>query len=109
MEKKLLLPEQIVSILKDIVDRVHVEQAIEKIILYGSYSKGSYTPESDVDIAFFLSDISQGLRQIHGAIYRICSQYDVDVQPQVFYSAELEYPIGIVEEIVKYGIDITDL
>lgn len=107
--KEAWLPEHIWAILRDIVHRVHAEWRIEKIILYGSYSKGSYTPESDVDIAFFVEDAPQGLRQVHGIIYRICSQYDVDVQPQVFYCAELDCPIGIVEEIVKYGMDITDL
>ena len=107
--KKKGLPEHILSILKDIVHKVNAQQRMDKVILYGSYSKGSYTSESDVDIAFFIGDAPQGLRYIHGVIYRICSQYDVDVQPQVFYSSELEYPIGIIEEIVKYGIDITDL
>ena len=32
--------------------------------------------------------------------------YDIDLQPQPFTLQEFSEPLGIVEEIIKYGIEI---
>ncbi len=109
MDIELPLPRQVLVVVKDIVHNVCDNIAIKKIILYGSYSKGNYNDDSDIDLAFFINDINGNLRQAYNFILRLCSKYDFDVQPQVFYYYELEQPMGIIEEIVDFGIDITNI
>jgi predicted nucleotidyltransferase len=109
IKKNLSIPKKIIKIIKTIVNQVNQEITVQKIVLYGSYSIGNYNKSSDVDIAFFISDNNQNLRETYNYINKICSLYSVDIQPQVFYAYELEEPIGIIEEIVEYGTDVTNL
>lgn len=103
------VPGEIFRVLQEVTHRAKGENNIAKIILYGSYSKGNYNDESDVDIAFFIDLNSENIRSVYNSVYRICSQYSVDIQPQVFSDTELLQPIGIIEEVVRFGVDITDI
>ena len=56
---------------------------IEKVVLFGSYARGSASPESDIDIA-------------------------IDLQPFPFSPEQFEGDHFFVEEIRRNEIDITD-
>ena len=81
-----------------------------RVILFGSYAKGNFNKDSDIDIAVFLPSnfLDTDFIAINRLLCRICNKYDCDIQTQVFMQEELLSPMGIVEEIVQYGVDITD-
>lgn len=109
MEQKNKIPKHIIKDLREVVKSIMDIANINCILLYGSYSKGTFNKDSDLDIAIFVRETEKSLYDIFKKVLRICSCFGIDIQPQVFYDCELVDPIGIVEEIVEYGIDITDL
>lgn len=104
-----MLPREVGGLLLDYIPRLHQKLNIEKIYLYGSYSTGKFSKDSDVDIAIFLKDEDLPILQAYKTAMRLCRNYSMDVQPQVFSASELGMPIGIIEEVITYGRDITSL
>jgi predicted nucleotidyltransferase len=80
-----------------------------RVMLYGSYAKGNFSKDSDIDIAVFLSSnfSNTDIVEVNRLLCKLSSNYNADIQTQVFMQDELITPMGIVEEIVEYGIDIT--
>lgn len=103
-----IIPKNIFGILTDYLDDIRNNVEHTKVILYGSYAKGSWKKESDIDIAIFLPAESQ-LMMAYKSLFNMSLKYEADIQPQVFFDEEYKNPTGIVEEIVSYGIDITSL
>ncbi len=102
------IPKNVDSILNEIVLRIKEVLDVSKIMLYGSYAKGNYNKNSDLDIAVFIKDSTISIKDAYRIIQKICVTYDSDIQPQIFSEKEIQNPIGIVEEIMHYGIEITN-
>jgi len=80
-----------------------------RVMLFGSYAKGNFCKDSDIDIAVFLpcNFSNTDIIAINRLLCKLSSSYNADIQTQVFMQDELLTPMGIVEEIVEYGIEIT--
>ena len=79
-----------------------------KVVLYGSYAKGTSTHLSDVDICFFLSDFNGKSRvDIIGELLALCGRYKgAYFEPNAFLSSEIERGNPFVKEIISTGIEI---
>lgn len=102
--------EQLISrskaILMDVCARIYRLPNVGKIILFGSYAKGDFSSESDMDLAVFFDTDRDCLLDEYRMVARICGNSEIDIQAQVFRLSELEEPCGIIEEIVTYGVEI---
>ena len=76
-----------------------------KIILFGSYAKGNFNDDSDIDIAVVLKDYSN-LMDIQLDLMRIRRKIDSRIEPHPFRENEFEMTNPIVSEIMKYGQEI---
>jgi uncharacterized protein len=76
-----------------------------KIILFGSYAKGNYNEDSDIDIAVILKDYSN-LIDIQLDLMRLRRKIDSRIEPHPFREKDFEVTNPIVNEIIKYGQDI---
>lgn len=76
-----------------------------KIILFGSYAKGNYNEDSDIDIAVILKDYSN-LIDIQLDLMRLRRKIDSRIEPHPFREKDFEISNPIVNEIIKYGQDI---
>jgi predicted nucleotidyltransferase len=76
-----------------------------KIILFGSYAKGNYNDDSDIDIAVILKDYNN-LIDIQLDLMRIRRKIDNRIEPHPFRERDFNISNPIVNEIVKYGHDI---
>lgn len=101
------IPKSIQEIIDDYVRKIGDQIPIEKAILFGSYAKGTYTADSDIDLAIF-SDYFSQMDRIEGFrfLFLQVMDYDVDLQPLPFTTQELREPEGIIEEIIRTGIEI---
>ena len=58
---------------------------LQSVILYGSYARGDYTEDSDVDIMILLdltdSEIKEYRHQLSEYTYEFYMTYDVDIKP----------------------------
>lgn len=83
---------------------------IVSVVLFGSYAKGTYGSDSDIDIAVFVCDDKSGEQaDIYRKAVRLVSFYPLDIQILMFNEGALADPVGIIEEVVEFGIDISEL
>ena len=101
------IPESIQQIIKDYINQIRNQIPVEKAFIFGSYARGTYTSDSDIDLAIFSSHF-ENMERIEGFrfLFLQAMDYDIDLQPQPFTLQEFSEPLGIVEEIIKYGIEI---
>ncbi|MEA3446199.1 MAG: nucleotidyltransferase domain-containing protein [Bacteroidota bacterium] len=76
-----------------------------KIILFGSYAKGNYNDDSDIDIAVVLKDYTN-LMDIQLDLMRLRRKIDSRIEPHPFREKDFEITNPIVNEIIKYGQEI---
>lgn len=76
-----------------------------KIILFGSYAKGNYNDDSDIDIAVIFKDYSN-LIDMQLELMRLRRKIDSRIEPHPFRESEFELSNPVVNEIVKYGQEI---
>ncbi|MDO4573149.1 MAG: nucleotidyltransferase domain-containing protein [Clostridia bacterium] len=93
-------------ILRDVVRKLQALPGLERIFLFGSYARGTQSEASDLDLALFFRDAKPCLLEEYRMAADICRNAELDIQAQVFHSAELEEPCGIVEEVLAYGIEL---
>ena len=86
-------------------DAVKSKYDIAKIILFGSYAKGNYHKDSDIDIAVILKDYNN-LIDTQLDLMRIRRNIDSRIEPHPFREKDFDITNPIVNEIVKYGQDI---
>jgi uncharacterized protein len=76
-----------------------------KIILFGSYAKGNYTDDSDIDIAVVFKDYNN-LMDIQLELMRLRRKIDSRIEPHPFREKDFDLSNPLVNEILKYGQEI---
>jgi len=77
----------------------------KKIILFGSYAKGTHTTDSDIDIAVVFNDYPNVLdRQVE--LMKLTRKVDSRIEPHPFREREFEVNNPLAHEIMKYGQEI---
>ena len=103
------IPGKIKNILMAYLNSLSNEIDVKSAILFGSYSTGEWTPESDIDIAIF-SDyfLKIGRADAIALLLDKTLEYDIDIQPLAFDSNDLEnyHDNPFVNEIVTCGIKL---
>lgn len=97
---------ELVELFQDCVQRIANLPGVCKIVLYGSYAKGTQTETSDIDLAVFFKNDKPCLLDEYRQLVRLVSGIGVDVQVQAFHAFELNDPCGIIEEILTFGIEL---
>ncbi|MGI6704314.1 MAG: nucleotidyltransferase domain-containing protein [Clostridia bacterium] len=103
------IPENIRKVLINYLKDLSTEIDIDKAILFGSYAKGNYGVDSDIDLAIF-SDSFRGMERVESIKYllRKARKYrGIDIQPISFTKQDYEERIGIVGEVLKTGIELS--
>ncbi|MGO1527500.1 MAG: nucleotidyltransferase domain-containing protein [Senegalia sp. (in: firmicutes)] len=102
------IPEDIKYVIKDYLKTLNGEIKINKAILFGSYAKGKYGVDSDIDLAIF-SDSFEHMDRIESIKYLLkkARKYKgIDLQPISFTTKDYEEKLGIVAEVINTGIEI---
>jgi len=104
------IPESVKDIINQYIQKVSKEIKIEKVILFGSYAKGTTHQYSDVDLAVF-SDNFKNSSRIENLKFLILKamDFDLDLEPQPFTVDDYLNPEGFVEEIIRTGIEISSI
>jgi len=94
----LKIAEQYADVVKDFFD-------YKRIILFGSYAKGNFNDDSDIDIAVVFTDFANRVdRQFE--LMKLTRNVDSRIEPHPFRENEFELSNPVVNEIVKYGQEI---
>ncbi len=89
------------------VERVISEYKPQKIILFGSYARGDYHENSDIDIAVVVDGFSDSFIDGEVNLYRIRRKILSDIEPILI--DENEDKSGFLEHILSYGKTIYDV
>ena len=73
-----------------------------KIFLFGSYAKGNYNEDSDIDIAVVFKDYNN-LLDIQLELMRVRRTIDSRIEPHPFRERDFNSSNPTVHEIMKYG------
>lgn len=101
------IPESIQKIIEDYIVKLSSQIPLQKVILFGSYAKGNPNEHSDIDLAIF-SDFFKSMSRVDGIHFLLlnATDFDIDLEPQPFTMDEYIEPVGLVQEILKTGIEI---
>lgn len=94
------------ALLHEVIRKIAAVPEVERIILFGSYAKGTPSDQSDVDLAVFFRTQESCLCGEYRQLCRICNNPVMDIQVQAFHDLELVEPCGIMEEIVGFGVTL---
>lgn len=78
MENKELALEYFVNDVKKILG-----QSLTKIILYGSYARGDFRKDSDIDIMILTSLSEPEIRKIENEIFDVAYEYELSHEVQI--------------------------
>lgn len=102
------VPSKVISIIEDFIKLLQEENIkIEKVILFGSYAKGTQREDSDIDLAIISPDFKEE-DCIKNMTLLLCKAnlLKVDIQTIPFSIEEYNEPKGIMEEIINTGIEL---
>ncbi|MFA5537558.1 MAG: nucleotidyltransferase domain-containing protein [Bacillota bacterium] len=101
------IPKPIQDEINSYVARIGQQIPIEKAILFGSYAKGNFNDNSDIDIAIFSRHFTEiGEKEAFMFLFMQTLDFKADLQPLAFTVEDYENPIGIVDEIIKTGVEL---
>jgi len=76
-----------------------------RIILFGSYAKGNYNDDSDIDIAVIFKD-NKNFPDMQFELMKLRRKIDSRIEPHPFRESEFDATNPIVNEIIKYGKEL---
>lgn len=78
----------------------------KKIILFGSFAKGTAHKDSDIDIAIIVDNFPGDFLTITPALWKLASEIDSRIEPILIEEGNDDS--GFLESITKYGETIYD-
>jgi len=101
-----IINSQIEHIVKKYADMVMKELEVSQMYLYGSYAKGTFSTDSDIDIAVvgenFIGDPVEDMLKL----MRIRRKVDMRIEPHPFKSSDFQLSDPYIQEILETGIRI---
>lgn len=82
---------------------------VKKVILFGSYAKGNFNKDSDIDIGVVIENVNNIDRvEITSNLFHYSRKIDVDIEPKCIFYDEYNNcdKASILYEIKKTGINI---
>lgn len=76
-----------------------------RVILFGSFARGNFNEDSDIDIAVILKDYNN-LINTQLDLMRLRRNIDSRIEPHPFRERDFNASNPMVSEILKYGEDI---
>ena len=74
---------------------------VKKVILYGSYARGTQKTHSDIDVAVVLDHVEDDFLTAETRLYQLRRQIDVRIEPVLL--EKINDKSGFLEEILKTG------
>lgn len=83
------------------IESVIPEYNPEKIVLYGSYAKGTNNENSDIDIAVIVDEVKESFLEKEARLYKIRRGIDANIEPILLERNSDKS--GFINHILSYG------
>ena len=101
--------ENVISIAKkysELVKASNLPIQIDKVYLFGSFAKGTPNKNSDIDIAFVVSNWEGGYFDTIVPIWGLCQKVDLRIEPHIIDPKE-DYAY-FLREVQRTGIELSE-
>ena len=85
-----------------LVKQSNFPMQIDKVYLFGSYAKGNPHSNSDIDVAFIVSDWKGNFFDVIPPMWKLTENIDLRIEPHVIVPQE-DYA-GFLDEIQRTGV-----
>ena len=96
---------QAINVASKYIDFLKNKYNIESAILFGSFAKGTNHPDSDIDIAIVLNEVDD-IIDIQIELMKLRRKIDLRIEPHPFNFEDFNLNNPVVDEILKYGINL---
>lgn len=79
--------------------------SVKRMYLYGSYARGTQNPDSDIDLAIFLSELTDPF-QTQVNFLKLTWKFDTRIEPHPFDVKDFNTSNPVINEILRTGIEI---
>lgn len=95
--------EQVKKLVEEYAEVVKKNMIVNKIVLYGSYARGDYRKDSDIDVAVIVprDSISKNIIDDMAKLFKLRRNISTDIEP-VLLIDENDCS-GFLENILSYG------
>ncbi len=90
------------TIARKFAEAVKTNYNCKQVFLFGSYVKGTYHEESDIDIAVILEDFNNPI-DIQLELMRLRRKIDSRIEPHPFREKDFDITNPVVHEILEHG------
>lgn len=94
-----------IKIAKRYADLIGSKYQIENVILFGSYAKGTYHADSDIDLAIIFKSIDD-IIDLQIELMKMRTDDDLMIEPHPFSLSDFQASNPVVSEILKNGIEL---
>ena len=94
-----------IEIAERYVESISTKYQIERAILFGSFAKGNYHADSDIDIAIVFKSIDD-IIDLQIQLMQLRTDDDLLIEPHPFKISDFNLSNPMVAEIKKHGIEI---
>jgi uncharacterized protein len=92
---------------KFIVKVIEKKIRLKKAYLFGSYAKGDFTKDSDIDIALVFDGLKDDERfDLQVELMMLSSEYDIRIEPHPISSSNFNINNPFASEILRSGIEL---
>lgn len=91
------------KLVEDYAKLVVNNMVVKKIILYGSYARGDYRKDSDIDVAVVVSknNVSKDILDDMAKLFKLRRSISTNIEPVLLIDEE--DPSGFLDSISEYG------
>lgn len=97
LERSFIMPDRIHNIVYQFSQELNkiIGKKLSKIIVYGSYARGDYNYNSDVDIIILVKMSNSDIKKIENQVYDLAFEIEmntgIDISPIIKNESEYEY------------------
>jgi predicted nucleotidyltransferase len=95
-----------INLVQQYAQVVQRQYGAARFVLFGSYAKGNYHEDSDIDVAVIFGDYENGFRR-DVELMNLTRKVDVRIEPHSFREREFTAEDPLAYEVMKYGNEIT--
>jgi predicted nucleotidyltransferase len=95
--------EQVIEVVRQYKDAIIKQISDAKVYLYGSYSKGTARPESDIDVAVVVPAVQDDWLDVSTTLWLLAPQINCLIEPVLI---DQRYPSPLYDDIMRTGIAI---
>ena len=94
-----------IKIAKKYIEFISSKYNIESAMLFGSFAKGNFHDDSDIDVAIVIKNIHD-VFDTQVELMKLRRKIDLRIEPHPFDYSDFNRNNPVVNEILKFGINI---